>query len=168
MNPWVILGLITAFVGSNAVTGWRAYEIGKEHQLVVQQKAVMEAQEHARAEQAARDRITHDRDVAAAEARQKIETVYRTIIREVPTHVSPAADAACTVPVGFVRVFNAAASGQPIESIPIPAGRTDDSPSGVGLSAVAGVTADNFGTYQQVRQQLIDLQAWVAAQQALR
>lgn len=81
---------------------------------------------------------------------------------EVNTHVTPKADAACPVTLGFVRVFNGAAHG----SVPDPAAGTDDSPSGVELSDVAKTTVSNDGLYDQVVDQLKLLQSWVSQQEA--
>ena len=39
----------------------------------------------------------------------RVQTVYRTgatIVREIPHHVTPQADRACVIPVGFVRVHS--------------------------------------------------------------
>ncbi|MNL51603.1 hypothetical protein D3C87_1747140 [compost metagenome] len=93
----------------------------------------------------------------------QIRTVYRDIVKEVPTYVTAQADAACVVPVGFVRFHDAAAAGR----FPDSAGLADEAPSGIALSAVAAAVGENYGTYAEVSRQLIDLQDWVGAQQAL-
>jgi hypothetical protein len=46
-------------------------------------------------------------------AAERVRTVYRTIERKVPTHVTAEIDARFPVPVGFVRVHDAAALGLP-------------------------------------------------------
>ncbi|HVW75201.1 MAG TPA: hypothetical protein VHC39_16305 [Rhizomicrobium sp.] len=85
-------------------------------------------------------------------------------LQEVKTHVSEKADADCTVPLGFVRVFNTAVHGP----IPGAAAGADDTPSGAQLSDVAQVTVQNDGQYDQVADQLRALQNWVRQQQAAR
>lgn len=105
-----------------------------------------------------------DQDVVA---QAQIRTVYKTLIQEVPVHVDQKAVADCVVPVGFVRLFNAGANGLDVSAVPDPAGRPDDAPSGVGLDTVARVTLGNDAGKQADDQQLLDLQAWVRAQQAL-
>lgn len=72
---------------------------------------------------------------------QVVKEVGRTIIKEVPVYVSAEADRACTVPVGFVRLHDAAAAGvRP----PDPAGAADARPAGVALSAVTETVAGNY------------------------
>lgn len=107
--------------------------------------------------------------------RDKIVTVYvdrdrviqgrtQTIIKQVPVYVSEAADRACTVPVGFVRLHDAAAAALPA---PEPAGAADAAGSGVALSAVAAVTAENYGACNANASQLTQLQALLKEHQAI-
>ncbi|MDB5431096.1 MAG: phage head-tail adapter protein [Caulobacter sp.] len=67
------------------------------------------------------------------------------------------------VPVGFVRLHDAAAGGA---ALPDAAGVADDAASAVTLAAVAGTVIDNYGSCNATREQLIGLQGWVRAQQA--
>jgi hypothetical protein len=112
-------------------------------------------------------------EARAANATAKVVTEYvdrvrvvrekaKTIVKEVPVYVTPEADAACVVPRGFVRVHDGAASNE----VPGPAADSDADPSGVALSTVAEITAENYGTYHEVAEQLKALQKWVAEQQA--
>lgn len=80
-----------------------------------------------------------------------------TTAKEVTNHVTPTADAACVVPVGFVRVHNAAAANR----VPEPAGAVDAAPAGIALSAVAGTVADNYERCHENAEQLIGLQEWI-------
>lgn len=84
----------------------------------------------------------------------------QTIVREVPTYVTPAADTRCTVPAGFVSLHNAAAQG----AVPDPAaaGSADAPAAGVALSTVASTVAANYTTCHANAQQLISLQQWVS------
>lgn len=90
---------------------------------------------------------------------QFVREVGATIIREVPRYVSIEADRACVVPVGFVRVHDAAAAGVP----PAAEGAGDaDAPApGVALSTVAATVADNYTTCHAIAEQVIALQAHV-------
>lgn len=58
----------------------------------------------------------------------------RIVTKEVPVYVSPAADTRCTVPRGFVRLWNADLQA---DTAPASAGRGDDEPAGLALSDVA-------------------------------
>lgn len=91
---------------------------------------------------------------------QVVREVGATITKEVPIHVTAKADAACAVPVGFVRVHDAAAEGH----LPDPPAGDPDAPApGLALSDVADTVAGNYGTCHETAEQLIALQAWVAA-----
>lgn len=83
------------------------------------------------------------------------------ITKEIPVYVTPQADASCTVPVGFVRLHDAAAQGQ---SLPAAPGRAVDAPSGLALSAVAGTVARNYGICRVTAERLTALQDWVKRQ----
>jgi hypothetical protein len=111
--------------------------------------------------------ITYYAGVRAEFSQAQIRETYRTLFVEIPSYVTAQADAACTIPVGFVRLHNAAASGHPVP-LPDAAAEPNDAPSPVALSAVAGTVVGNYGVCLGVRQQLADLQGWVAAQLAAR
>jgi len=108
--------------------------------------------------------------IKLAEARIKIvtqvQTVYRdrihevlvkgdTITKEVPIYVTKADDAGCTIPLGFVRNFNAAWANTPAG----PAAESDRAASGVPLSTVAEVDSSNASSclvYKTQRDGLIE------------
>lgn len=110
-------------------------------------------------------------DLAASKSSEHIVTVYvdrwhtilqagATLIRKVPVYVTAHDDAACTIPLGFVRLHDAAATGT---ALPNSAGAADAQPSGLALSAVAGSVVDNYTTCRGVANQLTSLQEWVRA-----
>ena len=68
------------------------------------------------------------------------------------------ADAACTINRGFVRLHDAAATGE----LPEPARDADAAAAGIALSAVAGTLAANYQTCHENAEQLRALQAWVS------
>lgn len=129
-------------------------------------KGFLAAQEQA--ENAARPIIIKQgdisREVVTKYVAVKADTQAKIItrIKEVPVHVTEKADAACPVPLGFVRVFNDAAHG------PVPGASegTDDTPSGVALSEVAQASVENSGEYDKLADQLKALQDWVRQQHA--
>jgi len=95
---------------------------------------------------------------------QVIEKRGQTIIKEVPVYVSEAADRACSVPVGFVRLHDATAAGLPA---PGSAGAADEAPSGVALSAVTGTVAGNYTSCHANAEQLSKLQEYLREHQAI-
>jgi hypothetical protein len=112
---------------------------------------------------------------ARVEIVNKIETVYvdkiktaylkgQTIEKEVVKYVTKTDDAACIVPVGFVREFNAAWRNIP----PGPAEESDRQPSGVPLSAVAQTLDYNATACQAYKIQRDGLIEFYRAQQKVK
>jgi len=83
------------------------------------------------------------------------------LIQEIPAHVTPQSDAACSIGLGLVRVWNAADHGP----IPDATAGPDDTPSGLALSDLARVETENAGEYDKLAHQLTALQEWVTKQQ---
>ncbi|MGX6568457.1 putative phage related protein; putative exported protein [Cupriavidus taiwanensis] len=88
----------------------------------------------------------------------RVHTVYvkgDTIIKEIARYVPAQADATCTIPIGFVRVHDAAAAGTMLG----PGARdTDAASSGIALSTVAGAIAGNYTVCHANAEQLNALQ----------
>ncbi|WP_236183713.1 hypothetical protein [Pseudomonas protegens] len=97
----------------------------------------------------------------------RIVKVYQagaTITKEVPVYVSKAADRACVVPDGFVRVHDAGAANLPVAGGP---SVTDGAASGLALSTVAASVVDNYSECHANAEQLKALQRWVRESQAV-
>ncbi|WP_047302126.1 hypothetical protein [Pseudomonas fluorescens] len=94
----------------------------------------------------------------------KVYQAGATITKEVPIHVSKAADNACVVPAGFVRVHDAGAANLPVAAGPSVA---DDAASGLALSTVAASVVDNYSQCHANAEQLRALQQWVRESQVL-
>jgi hypothetical protein len=104
--------------------------------------------------------VTSTIETKAAVTAQRERVVTRTITERIPVYVPVEADARCVVPTGFVRLHDAAAVGD-LSAVPESAGVADDGPSGLALSDVAEVVADNYGSARQNVAQLKALQEWV-------
>ncbi|MBB4728264.1 hypothetical protein [Xanthomonas arboricola] len=89
---------------------------------------------------------------------QIVREAGATITREIPIYVTQKADAACAIPAGFVRLHDAAATGNPAGP---PAGDPDAAAAGVTLSAVASTVADNYTSCHATAAQLSALQDWI-------
>jgi hypothetical protein len=100
---------------------------------------------------------------SAARAAQ-IRTFTTTLVREVPVHVDAETDARFPLPVGLVRVHDAAARGVPADAVPDPAGRPDGEASDIAASTLASVVALNYGTCREDQSRLSAWQAWARAQ----
>ncbi|MDP2829005.1 MAG: hypothetical protein Q8O37_10395 [Sulfuricellaceae bacterium] len=77
-------------------------------------------------------------------------TVTKTITREVNHYVTPLSVSRCPIPLGFVRLHDAAAAN----SLPAAPGLDADAPSGVDLAAVATTVTENYGECHAWAQQL--------------
>ena len=96
-----------------------------------------------------------------AKAVETLKAQTTTIIQKVPIYVTKYDDSKCVVNTGTISLLDAAARGVPDATDP--SGGSNDAPSGVKLSTLTAAVAAAFGQYQQVAQQLLDLQAWVRA-----
>lgn len=97
------------------------------------------------------------KDLAAE--RGRIQTVTRTIVQKVPVYVTPAADDRCVVPLGFVRLHDAAASGS-AAGLSRTAGGPLDAPSGLPLSAVGATVVENYGVAFDWRAEALSWRDW--------
>jgi len=87
-----------------------------------------------------------------------------TIVKYVDKYITKESDAKCVIPNNFVILHDSAAHSK----VPDPARLADESPSGVTLSTTAKTVTENYGTCQEVREQLSSLQKWVREQQKIR
>lgn len=154
---------IAAAAGVLALGG--SYTLGRHHGAQAEKRAEAARQAKAAKVTAKREQkaeaITEAVKTDAAKERVRVQTVTRTIVHEVPIYVTQAADAACPVPAGFVRVHDAAASG-----VPAAPGGPVDAASGVPLSAVATVVAENYGIAHEWRIEAIAWREWYDQQKA--
>ncbi len=81
-------------------------------------------------------------------ARLRVDTLKWRLAR---MNVSPAADARCVVPLGFVRAHDAAVG---LPDLPAPADQSDEAASGLELSAVARTVAGNYGACREAAEQV--------------
>ena len=127
----------------------------------------------------AREKGAHLADLQAVQASQAadrehqaaaegVRTVYRTIEREIPAHVTAEADAHFPLPVGFVRVHDAGALRLPVADVPDPAGRPDDAASELAASEVARTIAWNYEACADNSERLRAWQAWWNGQLTIR
>lgn len=161
MNRTLALALaVLVVLGGSAIAGawlWHRYQAAQDHAdaadaTVVQLRAQLDSTE------AGVITVTQYVDRV-----RTIEVKGETIVREIPRYVTPQADAACTIPVGFVRLHDAAAAGAVLDSNP---GSTDAASSGLTLSAVAATVAGNYTSSNADAEQLSELQAILRRQGA--
>lgn len=139
-------------------------EVGRLERRIAASELARGAAVAAAAEARARqdERARQIEAVAVARIR-KVREASQTLLEKVRAHVSSEADDRCVVPVGFVRLHDAAASGLPASG---PAGLADDAASGTALSGVGAALVQNYGIARENAEQLKALQAWVRASAA--
>lgn len=151
---WRILLLIGA-LASGFSTGWMVHSWRDGAGQVDAIKTAIAAT-------AEQGRINTDHAVAEAKAQAAIRTLTRTHIKEVPVYVTAETDRRFPLPVGFVRLHDAAALGVDVSAVPDPAGRADGAASTVAPSDAAQTIAGNYGECRAVEERLAQLQTWVA------
>lgn len=105
--------------------------------------------------------------VAAAQdaaVQTEIRWRTRTLVEKVTTYVTPDTDRSFPLPVGLVRVHDAAAAGVDVSAVPDPAGRPDDAPAAFEASDLGRTVAANYGECRADQARLTALQDWVTAQ----
>lgn len=152
LNPgrWMLYAALAAAL---ALGAWRLHDyIGdkREAQVVARYAKQAKDADDARAAIAA--------PIAARQeaAQEKIRTVFKTIIKEVPTYVSIND---CPMSPGFRVLHDAAANGE----VPDPARIANA--AAVPAQDVASTAAANYQVCHANSARLMDLQAWVSAQQ---
>ena len=103
--------------------------------------------------------------VAVADQREqdRIRTVTRVLIEKVPAYVTPAADARYPLPLGFVRLHDAAASGDDLSAPAAGPAGPDGAASTVTASGAAAVIVANYGSCRADQVRLAELQGWARA-----
>lgn len=163
LGSWIASATLLALVTLTAALGVQTWRIDRLKAAPLKATAQAQARVITRIEK--QGEITERAGEQAAARQAEIRTITRTIVKEVPRYVPQAADDRCIVPAGFVRLHDAAAAGVP--PVPDPAGQSNGAAPGVALSDVAAVVADNYGTALETSAQLVALQDWIRAQQAL-
>lgn len=147
------IGLLAALSG---------YYLFTQHRISAAEASASTATATASALRAELDSKQHSERIVTRYV-DRVHTIYvrgATLTQKVPFYVPAPADAACPVPVGFVRLHDAAAAGTEVPDRP---GAADAVPSGVALSTVAGTVVDNYTTCHATAEQLTALQDWVRA-----
>lgn len=158
-KPLLVSCAIGALIGSAGT--WRVRDMmAAESKLAAARRDTKAAVKViAKTDKAARITSAVSARTEAAQAKTRI--IYRDIIREVPVYVSPETDRRYPLPVGFVRVLDAAA-GQ--TTVPDGPRQSDDDPSAVTASVAAGVLTDWAGMYYACRAQVVGWNDWYGEQ----
>jgi hypothetical protein len=144
------------------------YGLARHSGVVHEQKAETKRTAQATAQVVRHEQAAAQVSTASAQhlidEKARIETVTKVLIRKVPVYVTAKADAACVVPRGFVRVFDAAGRGE--AEVPGSSGGPDDAASGVPLSAVLSTVVANDGVAYDWRAEALTWRDWYTKQAA--
>lgn len=148
-----LVALIGAFAGGFSLEHRLAE--GKYNALVAAYaKAEADALQKAIDEQKRLDQIAIDAGQQEAAAQARLLAATKSQLAEVRRHVSVVRRC---VPYGLVRVLDAAAGGRLADSLPLPAGKSDQSCTSVDWPTLARSVADNYGTARANAEQLNSL-----------
>lgn len=111
-------------------------------------------------------RISRDARTKNDQARADIAALTIKLQQKVPTYVSPQADRRCVVPVGYVRLRDAAGAG--VDPVPGTAGGSLDADSGLVLSDLAANDLTNAAAFRTAVDEVKAWRGWYAAQAELR
>lgn len=110
----------------------------------------------------ARDQKTYEIALLSAQHQTQIQTRTITLLQRIPVYVTAQTDRKFPMPLGFIRVYNAALTGSDLSTVPDPARAINDTPSGIPASEVAENAVGNYGSCRAEKQKLADLQRWVS------
>ena len=125
-------------------------------------EALAVAQAAQRVKQA--DAISLNAAVAEAAAQQKLTGEKSRLLREVHVHVS--SSTSLCIPLGLVRLLDAASLGVDPDALSIPAGQSDDTCAPVTAAHLAASVAANYAVARENAEQLEALESWNRAQAA--
>lgn len=143
MTQYIKVVIAVALFAFGVLAGWTVRDnLAKQAVIDASREALTQASVDREAAQASSEATQEVSERVAAET-QVVQTRTVEIIREVPRYVTIESNRRCDVPDGFVRLHDAAASGD----APIPYGprESPDTPSGVEISTVAETVAENYG-----------------------
>lgn len=158
MNTKMNLLVTLLAVVMSVFVGWKVRDYDFQKHLKADAEAAQRASEAAREVEGNNEQIGTDVGQQVEEAKTQIQYVTRTLIKEVPIHVTAESDNRCVVPLGAVRVLDAAATGNP--TISYGPGESADQASGVELSGVVSSVTDNYGYTRELEAQVIGWQEW--------
>lgn len=166
--PPFLIGLLLdwrtwAFVAVISASIWLRHDgvMSERHKWEAQ---VAEMARAARKQEAAANEAATEMREALREKQIVVRTETKTLIQEVPVYVTSNADRACVVPAGFVLHHDAAAN---LSRLPAPAVGLIDAPSGIPLSRVESVVAQNYGVAHELAAEVRAWRDWYARQSAI-
>lgn len=129
----------------------------------VYQRAVAVAQADTIKKQALYAAASARADLAERKAQLVISSHTAALRSEIPHVLPPRVDMRFALPVGLLRLHDAAALGVDLSAVPPPPGLADDSPSPVASSVLAAAFVANYGECHAVAERENALLDWIVA-----
>jgi hypothetical protein len=146
----IYLYIIVA-AASGAIFGYSAYSWTSDYYVAKIEKSNIDAEKKV-------NDIQRKGDLLVANYIKQIDklgSVNTSLQKQISSAVRPNNDAPCTIDGGFVRLYNASATGQ--TSSP---SRSDGASTSLDLATILSTAAENNAKYLKIAQQLKDLQAY--------
>lgn len=162
MSPRLLIASHLAVALSAGFIGWKVRDADYQAHLKKEARVEVKAQQDTRKVEASNETLSQDHREKNAQAQQQVQVVYRTVTKEVPVYVTRTqfeekVVAGGGLPAGFVWNYNQSASNS---TAPFPTGLDPDTPTGLGMSALAGTTAGNFALCHSWRAELQQWHDW--------
>lgn len=160
---YLALGLVAVAL----VLGFRSHWMtaGVKQERAAEAKRLASAVKKVAKREEKADAITSKVETEHAKEQARVEYRTKILVKEIPTYVSPAADSRCILPVGWVRLHDAAASGS-APSLSQGAGGPLGAPSGVQPSEAISSVITNYGVAYSWRAEAMAWREWYVLQKA--
>lgn len=169
-----IWGYVIAAAISASLAAYAAYAVTaafKDNTIkdmkIAEQVAIADAWKTGWARRDAQQEVTKQADLNNAYQQGKLDGNTKEIIRYVPKYITAQDDTRCVLPVGFVRLLDAAGLGITPEQLPNRTTELDSANSGIPLSQATALLAENLGALASFRARLVNARdAWAAQEKA--
>jgi len=136
---------------SGVIAGYGAYSWTSDYYVAKIEKSNIEAEQKVNDIQQKGDQIVAN----YIQQIDKLNTTNTSLQRQISKAVHPDDNSSCAITNGYVRLYNASATGQTSS----PSG-SDGATTSLDLATVLSVAAENNAKYLKVAKQLTDLQAY--------
>ena len=161
-TPKLLIASHLALALAAGFIGWKVRDADYQAYLKKVERAAHKATKEVRRVEARNEGISQGNREALGIKQQQVQYVYRTVTKEVPVYVTQTvfekrvlADGG--LPAGLVWSYNQSVSNS---TAPLPPGTNPDTPTGLGVSALASSTAGNFALCHTWRAELQQWHLW--------
>jgi len=136
---------------SGVIAGYGAYSWTSDYYIAKIEKSNLEAEQKVNDIQQQGDRLVAD----YVKQVEQLGYVNASLQQQISGAVHTNNNSSCTIPNGFIRLYNASATGQASSPSSL-----DGTPTSLDLATILSVSAENNSKYLKVAEQLRELQAY--------